>query len=48
VKRILVVDDHPLVRDSHAELLGYEPDLVMAGTAADELEAIALVDRLAP
>jgi two-component system, NarL family, response regulator len=48
VNRILVVDDHPFVRDSLAELLGHEPDLVEAGTGAHAREAIALVDRLAP
>jgi DNA-binding NarL/FixJ family response regulator len=54
--RILVVDDHPIVRDGLAELLNHEADLVVsarAGTAAEAIKAVkkqrvdlAIVDML--
>jgi DNA-binding NarL/FixJ family response regulator len=40
---ILVVDDHPMVRDGLRRLIGQQPDLFCcgeAGTAADTLEAV--------
>ena len=43
-KKILLVDDHPLMRRGQADLLSREPDLVVcgeAGTARDAMEAIA-------
>ncbi|HAB17264.1 MAG TPA: response regulator transcription factor [Verrucomicrobiota bacterium] len=45
-KRILLVDDHPLMRRGQADLLNREPDLVVcgeAGTAQEAMEAIAKV-----
>jgi len=54
--RIIVVDDHPIVRDGLAELLNHEVDLVVsakAGTAAEAIKAVkkqrvdlAIVDML--
>ena len=54
--RILVVDDHPIVRDGVADLLNLEADLVViarAGNMAEAIEAVkkqridlALVDML--
>lgn len=54
--RILVVDDHPIVRNGLAELLNNEDDMVVcakAGTAAEAIKAVkkqrfdlALVDML--
>ncbi|MFC1781621.1 response regulator transcription factor [Planctomycetota bacterium] len=41
--KILVVDDHPIVRDGLAELLNHEADLVVsarAGTAAEAIKAV--------
>jgi DNA-binding NarL/FixJ family response regulator len=38
--RIVVVDDHPLVRAGIAALLGDEPDLVLLGEAANGREAV--------
>jgi DNA-binding NarL/FixJ family response regulator len=43
-KKILLVDDHPLMRRGQADLLNREPDLAVcgeAGTAAEAMEAIA-------
>jgi DNA-binding NarL/FixJ family response regulator len=38
--RILVADDHPLLREGVAALIATEPDLQLVATAADGLEAI--------
>lgn len=43
-KQILIVDDHPMMREGLAQLIDHEPDLaadVQASTAAQALEAIA-------
>ncbi len=48
MKRILIVDDHPLVRKGFARLIGDEPDLEVCGEAADETEALQLVAASAP
>lgn len=45
---VLVVDDHPLLRDGLAALLGAQPDLRLLGEAADGEEAIACYQRLQP
>ncbi len=41
--RIVVVDDHPVFRDGTAALLAREPDLAVAGVAADLEAARALL-----
>ena len=46
--RILVADDHPVVRDGLAAMLGTQPDLVVVGQASTGLEAIQQVLRLKP
>ena len=46
--RILVVDDHPVVRSGLVALLAVETDLLVVGEAADGLEALACVQSLAP
>ncbi len=46
--RILLVDDHPLIREAVRERLEEEPDLSVCGEAADEAAAMALVRRLHP
>jgi DNA-binding NarL/FixJ family response regulator len=48
VIRVLVVDDHEVVRLGLAHLLGTAPDLVCVGTAADGAAAVEQVDRLDP
>ena len=45
---VLVVDDHPLLRDGLAALLGAQPDLRLLGEAADGEEAIACYQQLRP
>lgn len=46
--RVLVVDDHPVVRSGLLAVLGAEPGLELVGAAASGEEALELVDRLAP
>ncbi len=48
MKRILIVDDHPLVRTGFAQLISDEPDLEVCGEAADEAEALQLVAATRP
>ena len=47
-KKLLIVDDHPLVRERVAELINQEPDLVVCGEAGDAIEALAAAKSLAP
>lgn len=41
--RILVVDDHPVVRHGLVSILRWEPDMELVGAAADGLEAVRLI-----
>ncbi|WP_084959708.1 response regulator [Thermoactinospora rubra] len=46
--RILVADDHAVVRAGFAELLATQPDFAVVGTARDGAEAVRLSRELAP
>ena len=46
--RILIVDDHALVRDMLSQRLAQEPDLEVVGTARDASQALDLTLRLRP
>jgi DNA-binding NarL/FixJ family response regulator len=46
--RILIVDDHPIVRQGLAELVNHESDLVVCGQAEDSHEAIKAIKDLSP
>ncbi len=46
--KILIVDDHPLIRVGVAALLSRQPDLEVCGEATSADEAIAQVARLHP
>lgn len=46
--RIIVADDHLVVRTGFAELLGTQPDFTVVGTAADGAEAVRLSRQLSP
>ena len=43
MKKILIVDDHPIVRDGLKQILGDTDDLVVSGEAGNADEALALV-----
>jgi DNA-binding NarL/FixJ family response regulator len=45
---VLIVDDHPIVRQGLAQLLMQEPDLHVCGEAEDEATAVRLVAQLSP
>lgn len=46
--RVLVADDHPVVRAGIAGLLAAEPGIEVVGEAADGLDAVALAEALRP
>jgi len=46
--RILTIDDHPVVRQGIAGLVGVQPDMVMAGEASTGREAIQQFRALRP
>src|SRR6202522_548076 len=47
-KRILVVDDHPIVRQGLALLINREPDLVVCGEAEEALAAMHVLASARP
>ena len=46
--RILIADDHPLVRDWLAQLINREPDLTVCGEAADAGQTLTAIAELKP
>src|SRR5688572_20207797 len=46
--RVLVADDHPLVREGLRSLLAMQPDFVLVGEAHDGATAIQLATELKP
>lgn len=46
--RIVIVDDHPLVRERLVELIAREPDLEVCGEAEDRHEAIEVISATRP
>ncbi|HXC35251.1 MAG TPA: response regulator transcription factor, partial [Candidatus Acidoferrales bacterium] len=47
-KRILIVDDHPMMRQGLAQLIGAEPDLAVCGEAEDAGRALDAAGILKP
>ncbi len=45
---MLLVDDHPLVRERLADLIGREPDLVVCGEAEDRRHALEAAETARP
>ena len=45
---VLIVDDHPLLREGVTAVLEAEPDIRVVGEAADGLDAIAQFKNLRP
>jgi len=48
VIRVVLVDDHPVVRSGLAGLLGDEPDIEVVGEASDGAAGVELAERLEP
>ncbi|GAA4566941.1 response regulator [Planotetraspora kaengkrachanensis] len=46
--KIMVADDHGIVRDGFRMILGAQPDMVVVGEAADGVEAVEAARRLRP
>ena len=46
--RVLVVDDHKIVREGIASLLSEQPDIEVIGQAGNGREAVELAGRLSP
>ena len=46
--RILIADDHPIVRDGLAAVLSTQTDFVVVGEAGDGNEVLAQIDTLTP
>src|SRR4051794_2976046 len=47
-KKVLVIDDHPLVRERLAELINQQPDLMVCGEAEDSHQARKALAELQP
>lgn len=47
-KRIVVVDDHPVIREGLKKLLETESDLAVCGQAEDAFEALGVISELKP
>ena len=46
--RVLLVDDHPILRQGLANVLNQQSHLSVCGEASDSVEALALAERLRP
>jgi DNA-binding NarL/FixJ family response regulator len=46
--QIVIVDDHPIVRQGLAEMINQEPDLAVCGTAEDVHRGLDTIERLKP
>jgi DNA-binding NarL/FixJ family response regulator len=46
--KILIVDDHPMMREGLAQLIGQQPDMMVCGEAGDAHEALDKVRVLKP
>lgn len=46
--RILIADDHPMVREWLAQLINREPNLVVCGEAADAAQTLQALETLRP
>ena len=47
-KRILIVDDHPIMRQGLAQLINHEAELTVCGEAATTSEAMGLIEKQRP
>jgi len=47
-KKILIVDDHPMVREGLVQQINREPDLLVCGEAGNAAQALAAVEKSRP
>jgi DNA-binding NarL/FixJ family response regulator len=47
-RRILIVDDHPMMREGLAQLIDHEPDLCAVGQANDAAQALKVIAQAMP
>jgi len=47
-KRIVIIDDHPIVRQGFTQLINQEDDLTVVGEAEDAAGAFELIERIKP
>jgi DNA-binding NarL/FixJ family response regulator len=47
-RRLLLVDDHPIMREGFAQLINYEPDLQVCGQAGNAAKAMDAIAALKP
>ena len=47
-RNVLIVDDHPLLRDGLAKVINQQPDLAVCGEAADARAGLAAAAKLRP
>lgn len=47
-RKVIIIDDHPILRQGIAQLVGAQPDMVMVGEASDPAGAMELAERTAP
>ena len=48
VFKVLIVDDHPIVREGLAELIGREQDLIVCGQAESGRSALEIIEEVGP
>lgn len=46
--KVLIVDDHPIIRQGLSELINHEPDLIVCGHAEDAPEALVKIKESEP
>ena len=46
--RVMIVDDHPIVREGYEQLISRHDDLEVCGVAADSAEALRQIDKTGP
>ena len=47
-KKILIVDDHPMMREGLCSVINHEPDMIVCGTVENAHQALDAVLKLAP
>ena len=48
VAKVLIVDDHPVVREGLSAQIAHQPDLEVCGEAEDTAQAMALMEAVQP